>query len=143
MAKEEKTGTGNNPTGKGGFQDHPELINRDGAPRKGESLTEGFRQYLEGTDEITVNGVPQQIKRRALFIRTAFHEAVQNRKSWAYRLIMNYVEGMPIQKLNMSGAVFNGNLSDLTPEEEENLERQLAVLFREAPPNAERSDTEG
>jgi hypothetical protein len=36
-----------NPTGKGGFQDHPELINKNGAPRKGQTWQESVKRLTD------------------------------------------------------------------------------------------------
>ena len=37
----------NNPTGKGGFQQHPELINRQGAPKKSNTFRDIYIKILE------------------------------------------------------------------------------------------------
>lgn len=36
-----------NPTGIGGFQDHPELINKDGAPRRGQTWRESVKRLTD------------------------------------------------------------------------------------------------
>lgn len=36
-----------NPTGKGGFQDHPELINKEGAPKRGQSWQESVKRLTD------------------------------------------------------------------------------------------------
>lgn len=42
-----------NPTGKGGFQDHPELINKEGAPKRGQSWGESTKRLTDMTrDEL-------------------------------------------------------------------------------------------
>jgi hypothetical protein len=40
-----------NPTGKGGFQDHPELINKEGAPKRGQSWQESINRITNMTRE--------------------------------------------------------------------------------------------
>lgn len=40
-----------NPTGKGGFQDHPELINKEGAPKRGQSWQETVKRLSDMTRE--------------------------------------------------------------------------------------------
>src|SRR5690349_8669540 len=40
-----------NPTGKGGFQDHPELINKAGAPKRGQSWQEAIDRLTDMTRE--------------------------------------------------------------------------------------------
>jgi len=42
---------GNNPTGKGGFGERPQDINRDGAPRKGQSWAETIKRLTDMTRE--------------------------------------------------------------------------------------------
>lgn len=37
----------NNPTGKGGFGDHPENINREGAPKRGQSWQEAVKRITD------------------------------------------------------------------------------------------------
>lgn len=44
--QEEKKG--NNPTGKGGFIDHPENINKEGRPKNQFSITHWAREFLNG-----------------------------------------------------------------------------------------------
>jgi hypothetical protein len=42
-----------NPTGKGGFKDHPELINKNGAPKRGQSWQETVKRLTDMTrDEL-------------------------------------------------------------------------------------------
>jgi hypothetical protein len=42
-----------NPTGKGGFQDHPELINKEGAPKRGQNWQESVKRLTDMTrDEL-------------------------------------------------------------------------------------------
>jgi hypothetical protein len=40
-----------NPTGKGGFKDHPELINKEGAPRRGQTWQESVKRLTDMTRE--------------------------------------------------------------------------------------------
>lgn len=40
-----------NPTGKGGFQDHPELINKNGAPKRGQNWQETVKRLSDMTRE--------------------------------------------------------------------------------------------
>lgn len=41
----------NNPTGKGGFGDRPQDINRNGAPVRGESFAEAVKRLADKTNE--------------------------------------------------------------------------------------------
>lgn len=55
----------NNPTGKGGFQDHPENINRNGRPKKELSITYWIREFLSqaepGHEKQRVQELAEQI----------------------------------------------------------------------------------
>lgn len=46
LAKQEENKRGNNPTGKGGFTDNPDHINKNGRPKKEFSITHWIREYL-------------------------------------------------------------------------------------------------
>ena len=45
---------GNNPTGKGGFQERPQDINKGGAPRKGQSWAETIKRLTDMTRDEAV-----------------------------------------------------------------------------------------
>ena len=46
-----------NPTGKGGFQDHPELINKEGAPKRGQTWKESIKRITDMTREEAIKYV--------------------------------------------------------------------------------------
>ena len=46
-----------NPTGKGGFQDHPELINKEGAPKRGQTWGESVKRITDMTREEVIKYV--------------------------------------------------------------------------------------
>ncbi len=130
MAKQEKDGSFNrNPTGKGGFGDHPEHRNVDGAPRKGLSIAEIARGFLEGDEAVTVNGEQRVFNRKLLLLQTAYREAVYGKKAWAFRFLAAYHEGLPPQSVNVTGALFNAGSGDLDPEDEARIEAELAAAF--------------
>jgi len=109
MPKRKTPGYNYNPTGKGGFKDHPEHINRKGAPRKGESIAEVIRFYLNGESEIEVVGSDGKRKKEryeniALLVKTAFQEAIQNRRGWAFRFLASYGYGFPAQSSDQAAA---------------------------------------
>ena len=51
-----------NPTGKGGFQDHPELINKEGAPKRGQSWQETVKRITDMTREEAIEYVGSRSK---------------------------------------------------------------------------------
>ena len=111
MAKKGKNQDFNhNPTGKGGFKDHPELRNNDGAPRKGESIAEAIRYFLDGETDVDIpgpDGSPvgtEKQRRIALLIKEAFAEAVESHKGWAFRFLASYGYGFPAQSSEQQAA---------------------------------------
>lgn len=46
-----------NPTGKGGFQDHPELINKNGAPKRNQTWSESIKRITDMTPEEAIKFV--------------------------------------------------------------------------------------
>lgn len=85
-----------NPTGKGGFGDHPEHRNNDGKPKTGQSLTDIAKKYLDGQ-----YGKIGKLTRKDLFIARCYDLAIHGNHSFA-RLFWNYIDGMPVQKAEIS-----------------------------------------
>ncbi len=120
MAKRKKTTNMNfNPTGKGGFGDHPENINSNGAPRRGESISEAIRYYLEGEIDVDIvgpDGSPvgtEKQRRIAQLIQRAFSEAVESGKGWAFRFLASYGFGFPAQSTEQQAAGMDELLESL------------------------------
>jgi len=120
MAKKGKNQHFNrNPTGKGGFKDHPETRNNDGAPRKGESIAEAIRYFLDGEADVDITdpeGTPigtEKQRRIAMLIREAFIEAVEGHKGWAFRFLASYGYGFPAQSTEQQAAGMNELLESL------------------------------
>ena len=56
-----------NKTGKGGFQDHPELINKEGAPKRGQTWQEAVKRLTDMTrDELIAYVGPKSTLGRQL-----------------------------------------------------------------------------
>jgi len=91
-----KRGPGN-PTGKGGFQDHPELINKNGAPKREWS----WAGILEEIANEQHPKTKQQFK--YLAARRAFFDAA-NGKTQAWEVIMDRMEGKPKQSTDLTSA---------------------------------------
>lgn len=51
-----------NPTGKGGFQEHPELINKEGAPKRGQSWQATVKRITDMTQEEAIKYVGKRSK---------------------------------------------------------------------------------
>jgi len=89
-----------NVTGKGGFGENPQNINRNGAPKgSGLNLTSLLKAKLEEVPE----GKKEAYK--DLFIKTLLHSALIDKDLQSLKLIINYVDGLPRQAIDM-------NLSD-------------------------------
>lgn len=86
-----------NPTGKGGFGDHPEHRNDDGRPEKGQSLADLAKKYLDEK-----YGKKGKLTRKELFIARCYNLAIKGDYSFA-RLIWNHIDGMPVQKQVLAG----------------------------------------
>ena len=122
-----------NPTGKGGFGDHPEHINRHGAPRRGESLAELIRVMMD--HDITINRknsdgsqLTETINRKLAWFEQVYKAAMDG-KPWANRLIANYHDGLPPQALKLSGSLAVPSVDDMAPEEVAEIETQLDMLM--------------
>lgn len=116
---------GNNPIGKGGFQDHPEHINRAGGPRKGTSFSEVFKACMDAegpieieatignkqvmvrlpmpTVEVVVNGkkVDVELPRKIAFWYSLFLDCLRGEPT-ARRLMLAYHDGLPLQSLDVN-----------------------------------------
>lgn len=84
-----------NPTGKGGFGDNPENINRNGRP-KGLSITEMVREALEEVEEKTGKQWKDLIIRRILLKATNDGDTQMLKAIWAY------IDGMPRQSTDIT-----------------------------------------
>ncbi len=83
-----------NPEGKGGFRDNPENINKSGRPvGSGLNLTSSLKKKLEEVPE------GQKSNYSELFIETLLHKALVEHDFQSLRLIINYVDGMPVQPI--------------------------------------------
>jgi hypothetical protein len=92
-----------NPTGKGGFQDHPELINKKGRPPKGwawsELLEDIGEEMVPGTDGKTF----KQMVGRRLWVESAAGNI------FAIKELFNRMEGMPRINMKVEGKVDTGS----------------------------------
>lgn len=69
-----------------------ETRNPNGRPKKGESLTECMRIFLEEVPE------GQKKTYKELFVRKSYQKAIEGDPTFA-KLVWNYVEGMPKGKI--------------------------------------------
>lgn len=72
-------------------------INRKGRPLKGDTLTDMMREFLMECPK------DQKKTYKRLFIEKAYHKAVKEGDPTAIKLIWNYLDGMPIQKIGGEG----------------------------------------
>jgi hypothetical protein len=75
-----------------GFAAHPENINRNGRPPKGHSITETIRAMMDEKPEI----------KKALGAKI-LQMAVEGDIT-AIKTLWNYIDGMPVQKQELTGA---------------------------------------
>lgn len=96
---------------KQGFATHPENINRNGRPKKGLTLTDVAKEILE-------EELPNGVTRKEALMRKIATLAFEGNETMI-KLIWNYVDGMPLQKTNVSGDLaITKLLTDLTSEED-------------------------
>ena len=78
-----------------GFAAHPENINRKGRPKKGNTLTDIMREVME-------EELPSGKMRKEAFVRKVLELAYDGNEQMI-KLVWNYLEGMPLQKNELSG----------------------------------------
>lgn len=71
--------------------------NPNGRPKKGESLTELMREFLERVPE------GQKVSYKEAFIQKCFKIAYEKEDPTFAKMIWNYLEGMPKQQLEHTG----------------------------------------
>jgi hypothetical protein len=134
MARKKDVNFNRNPTGKGGFVDHPEQINRHGAPRKYMSWSEVCKAGMADTIEIEVTNPEtgkkekRKMPRMAVLFERTFRDAMAGSAS-ARRHIINYTDGLPPQSITMRGVMATADVTELTPEEEAHLAEQFDAIL--------------
>ena len=87
-----------------GFALHPELINRKGRPKKGESMTDVLRKYAEKRVDIK-DAEPDEkrrrMKRKEALARKIWKLALKG-DDWAIRYIYNRLDGHPPRSLDLA-----------------------------------------
>lgn len=114
-----------NPTGKGGFGDHKDHINRRGRPKSGTAIKDMMREMMSEVAKLRIDG--KEVKKEWL---RAFCESLLQRsltETAAARLVWQQLEGLP----PFTGRV--GTLPDeeveIDPEEEDAIEEHLSSLI--------------
>ena len=79
-----------NKTGKGGFGDNSQNINKKGRPRTGQALTDIMREVLE-------EELPSGKLRKEALVRKVLELAYEGNESMI-RMAWGYLEGMPTQR---------------------------------------------
>lgn len=87
-----------NPTGKGGFQDHPEFRNPGGRPKNIESVVWWMRKFLEMTKEEFENWKKNQPPGSIKIAAEIAWERVKNAKKKLpdFREVVDRAEGRPV-----------------------------------------------
>ena len=88
-----------NKTGKGGFSDNPQNINKEGKPKGTRSIPDMLRRIgnEEWLDKETGKVIGEKME---LVMQKVFIEAVEG-ASWATNFIADRTEGKPVQHLNV------------------------------------------
>jgi hypothetical protein len=107
--------------------------NPHGRPHKGESLTDLFREFLRGTEQIEIGKGKdkrvEQVTRREMFMRAVFKTAVRGNVA-AQRLVWNYMDGLPPWNIGIEGKLVSLNVDmELSPEEQGAYDALLGQLF--------------
>ena len=107
-----------NNRAKGGFGDNPQNINRKGRPKKGQTLTDLMREYLDTPTEDKTTTLKE------VFIKKVAKMAYDGDMT-AIKLVWNYLDGMPKQTIEASVTRGMENLSD------EEIEDALSETFED------------
>jgi len=113
----------------GGFDVHPENINRLGRPKKGETFTDIIENELskENVKIKTEDGVTMVSAKEAV-VRKLISLAVQEGSFPAIQYLMNKLDGSPRQMITLE----SGKKEEITPEERDALiekyEKELAEI---------------
>ena len=103
----------------GGFEKHPENINRKGRPKKGETFTDIIQTELskENVQVKGENGEAVLISGREAVVRKLITMAIAEGNFPALRYLMDRVDGSPRQSVIMS----RGDDGDMSPQEMDEL----------------------
>ena len=114
-----------NPTGKGGFQDHPELINAGGRPKNLESFSYWMNFFKSISVEEFKNYENTHLENKRTMAEMLAYARVFKARSdlREFQEVANRTEGMPKISVETSGEL-NVNLNrELTKEEKELLDK--------------------
>jgi hypothetical protein len=92
-----------NPTGKGGFSERPDDINRDGRPKNEESPTYWLRKFLSEVDPRSNEG-----KKRIQQVAEKLATEAYKGNSWAMKEIFDRLDGKAPQTIKHEGEVDTG-----------------------------------
>jgi hypothetical protein len=113
----------------GGFREHPEYINRNGRPKKGETFTDIIQNEL-AKQNVTVKGDDGTavITAKEAVVRKLINLAVAEGDLHAIKYLMDRIDGSPRQMISIGG----NNTTELTDEERcaliERYEKELADI---------------
>ena len=89
-----------------GFASHPENINKNGRPKKEQTLTHFINKYLEEQSK----EYPEKTYKELL--AEAYVRGAISLDSTAMRIVIQYTDGLPVQKIEQEGFMLN-NLADI------------------------------
>jgi hypothetical protein len=113
----------------GGFKDHPENINRNGRPKKGETFTDIIQNELSKQNvTLKLEDGTITISAKEAVVRKLITLAVADGNFHAIKYLMDRVDGSPRQTISIGG----GGVDELSDEERNSLiekyERELAEI---------------
>jgi hypothetical protein len=120
----------------GGFKEHPENINRNGRPKKGETFTDIIQNELSKQNvTLKLEDGTVTISAKEAVVRKLITLAVAEGNFHAIKYLMDRVDGSPRQTISLGG----GDIDELSDEERSSLiekyEKELAEFEKVRNPN--------
>ena len=130
------SGGNHNPTGKGGFQDRPNDINRKGRPKRATLNEILHRLLLEWSKDVSTGN---DVLMAEAVVRKVLHKALIDGNEAMLKEIWDRIEGKPRQPILMHGSVLTLNYDmELTDDEQKRFEDKLDQFL----PRDEENDNE-
>jgi hypothetical protein len=122
-----------NPTGKGGFQDHPELISRDGRPKNAQSFSYWMNFFKTLSKEDFDNYEKNKSDKDTTMAESLAYERVKRSRPnlKEFQEVANRTEGMPKISVETSGEMKVNFSKDLSDDEKKLLEKIIEKRVEE------------
>lgn len=134
------SGGNHNPTGKGGFQDRPEDINRKGRPKRATLNEILHKVLLEWSKDVNTG---EDVLMAEAVVRKVVHKALIDGSESMLKEIWDRVEGRPRQPIHMHGAVLTlSHDIELDEEQQKKFDEKLDLFLPREDDDTEREGTE-